>query len=246
MTNEEESIESKGPSWTLIGAGLVVGVVVAMGAVLSVQGIREDDPAKATSTSSGPVPSSSSTEPGSSTSTCQLPGHETSGTLHEAPKAAWTLLNGFAVPTVKAAGPGKVERDGFRFCYAQTREGSLVAAANFIGVSGDAKLAEKVTDKLIAPGPGREIARRSAAGSSGAGAEDMKIQIAGFRMISYSDQESTVDVLMRGSNGQYVAQQLEMRWAEGDWRLALADDGSPRAEPRSVPDAAGFIAWSGA
>ena len=246
MSSEEEAVgETTGPSWSLIGAALVVGVVVAMGVVLSIQGLRGEDDAEEPPTSA--ATSQSSASPSTTTaSVCGLPGRETAGTVNRAPTAEWALVDGFAVPSVKSAGPGKVEGDGFRFCYAQTREGALTAAANFVGVSGDPELAKKVTDKLIAPGPGREVARRSAAGTSGTGSDGPRVQVAGFKMVSYSAESSTVEILLRGSNGEYVVQQLPLRWTEGDWRLELADNGGPLAEPRSVPSAAGYVEWSGA
>ena len=67
-------------------------------------------------------------------------------------------------------------------------------------------------------------------------------------MKNYTDEEATVDVLMQvvsGGGSAHAYQQFDLRWADGDWRLITADDGGPRSDPQPVPDAAGFIPWSG-
>lgn len=250
MSNEEESNESKGPSWTLIGAGLVVGVVVAMGAVLSVQGIR-DDGGETTSTAS------SSTAPPATTrsttgSVCGLKGHETSGGLAKPPEATWSLLDGFAVPSTKTSGPGKVEEDGFRFCYARTRAGAVLAAANFVGVGGGdiADRERKILQHLIAPGPGRKVQEQAKSSDDTSGQSDSAteggIQISGVRLNGYNGQQANLEILMRADNGTYVSQQFEMHWAEGDWKVALSDSGVLLSEPQPVDGTAGFLPWSGA
>lgn len=253
MSNEEQSSESRGPSWTLIGAALVVGVVVAMGAILSVQGLRDDDGGGMTSTASS---STSSTAPVKSAtdSICGLKGHETSGGLAKPPEATWSLLDGFAVPSTKRAGPGEVEDDGFRFCYARTRDGAVLAAANFVGVGGGdaADREKKILQHLIAPGPGRKV-QEQAAGSSDKATSGQSstaasggIQISGVRLNGYNDQQANLEILMRADNGAYVSQQFEMHWAEGDWKVALSDNGMLLSNPQPVDGTAGFLPWSGA
>ena len=57
MSSEEEPDgETTGPSWTLIGAVLVVGVVVVMGVILSIQGLRGEDDAEGTADLSAGLP----------------------------------------------------------------------------------------------------------------------------------------------------------------------------------------------
>lgn len=243
MSDDSNSSDEKSLSWTLIGAILVVGLIVAMGVVLSINGLRGDEGAQTT-----PSPtSSSSSAAADSGSVCGLPGHESSGTLTKAPDATWSLIDGFAVPSTKDSGPGKVEADGFRYCYARTPEGVVLAAANFMGVGSIPELHSKIAEKLIAPGPGQEAARDSApASSSGSSSSEMRVQIAGFQLNSYTDDEANLALLIRGANGNYISQQFDMEWAKGDWRVALADDGTAKSEPRPVPDATGFVPWSGA
>lgn len=253
MSSEEEPVgETSGPSWTLIGAVLVVGVVVAMGVILSIQGLRSDDdrPVASSPSSSSQAPTTGSTE-----SVCGLRGHEKSGRLTKAPDATWSLIEGFAVPSSRVAGPGEVDDDGFRYCYARTPEGAALSAANFIGVGskGGPERESKILEHLVAPGPGRETLEKRASSSpvaeddgTASSNPDTRIQIAGLRMSSYTDSEANLEILMRANNGSYVAQQFELRWAEGDWRVAFGDDGTALSEPRSVADATGFLPWSGA
>ena len=231
MTNDVEATEEQSSSWKLLAAALVVGVIVAMGVILSVRGFTGDDADSTTAAPSSSAPTDSS---------------ENSGSLSAAPTATWTLIADFAVPATKA-GPGEVQEDGLRYCYAHTREGVVLAAANFAGLDRDPPLTVQVADKLIAPGPGREIQRQASEETTVTTTPDpLRLQIAGVRIINYSGSESTVDLLMRGNDGKYVAQQFEMVWTEGDWRLAISDDGQLKSEARSVPDATGYLTWSDA
>lgn len=245
MADDSSSSEEKSLSWTLVAALLVVGLIVVVGVILSISGLRGDDGEGA----SPPTASSSSstTSTGAdSDSVCGLPGHESSGALNEAPDATWSLLDGFAVPATKA-GPGEVEEDGFRYCYAHTPEGAVLAAANFMGVASVPDLHSKVVEQLIAPGPGQKALRQSdPPSSSSSSAPEMRVQIAGLRLDTYSDDHASLTLLIRGSNGGFIAQPFDLRWAQGDWRVVVADDGTSKTEPRSVPDDAGFLAWSGA
>lgn len=237
MAHHVESTEEKSPRWKLLAAALVVGVVVAMGVILSVRGFTGDDADSTTA-----APSSAPTD--TNDSVCGLPGNENSGSLSAAPTATWTLIADFAVPATKA-GPGVVQEDGLRHCYAHTPEGVVLAAANFAGMDRDPTRTAQVADKLIAPGPGREIRRQASEETTATTTPDpLRLQIAGVQVITYSGSASTVDLLMRGTDGKYVAQQFEMVWAEGDWRLAISDDGQLKSEPRSVPDATGHLPWS--
>lgn len=245
MSNEEESNESQGPSWTLIGAALVVGVVVAMGAILSVQGLR-DDGADAKATSAASSSATSSTESGSSTSVCGLTGHETSGTVSRAPKATWRLAGAIAAPHVEGAGPGKVDADGFGWCHARTPTGAVVAAVEVLPFTATNELRIKSLEKSAAPGPGRDAAlkeQRSGAGEEVPSGES--IQIAGFRVVSYSDTEAIVDVAAE-SDGRYFSQTVSLRWVGGDWKYRLSDTGDFTSRVREVPNLSSYVEWSGA
>ena len=245
MSNEEESSESQGPSWTLIGAALVVGVVVAMGAILSVQGLRDDDAdGKATSTASSSATSLAESE--SSTSVCGLAGHETSGTVSRAPKATWRLAGAIAAPHVEGAGPGKVDADGFGWCHARTPTGAVVAAAETLPFTATNELRIKSLTRSAAPGRGRDVALREARSSN---AEEVpagdRVQIAGFTLVSYTDTEAVVDVAAE-SDGRYFSQTVDLRWVEGDWKYKLSDAGDFTSQGREIPNLSGYVEWSGA
>lgn len=238
MTDDENGRRGLGLAAMVIGAVVVLGLI--LGGIALLGGNDDPDPAP-TTTSSAPTAQSDSD------SVCGLKGHETSGTLNRAPEADWQLVNKIAVPTVEGSGPGTVEDDGFRYCYARTPEGALLFSANFLAMGSDPRFEERLVEHLLAPGPGRERAQ-TAAGQGRGDAEDSGVQVAGFRMKNYTDEEATVDVLMQvvsGGGSAYAYQQFDLRWTDGDWRLITADDGGPRSDPQPVPDAAGFIPWSG-
>lgn len=246
---EDNETKREGLSLPLLAAAMLVGAVIVLGLVLSAQALLSDGdetstPPPPTSTSTTPSPTGQSGEE----SVCGLEGHEKSGGLSTAPDASWKLVEGVAIPSVEGSGPGVVEDDGFRYCYARTREGAVLAVANFSGMAHKPSLEPKVIDKLMAPGPGRDIAKESATtpASSSSPDDSLRIQIAGVRLVTYSSSEATVDLLLRASNGKYMAQQLDVRWVEGDWRVVIADNGELTAQPRSVPDATGYLTWSGA
>lgn len=239
---EEEPNENSGPSWTLIGAALVVGIVVAMGAILSVQGLRSDDETPTTPSAS----SSAATTGSTSNSVCGLPGHETTGTLTRAPKATWRLAGSIAAPRVEGAGPGKIESDGFGWCHARTPTGAVVSAAETLPFTATNELRIKSLEKSAAPGPGRNAALKEARSSD---AEDLpageRVQIAGFNLISYSDTEAVVDVAAE-SDGRYFSQTVDLRWVDGDWKYKLSDAGDFTSRSREIPNLTGYVEWSGA
>ncbi|HFA6985288.1 TPA: hypothetical protein WMP85_002257, partial [Neisseria gonorrhoeae] len=204
MSSEEEpNGEMNGPSWTLIGAALVVGVVVAMGVILSIQGLRSDDEDRPVATSSSSSSQASPTAKGAGASVCGLPGHESAGTVTRAPKATWRLAGSIAAPHVEGAGPGKIESDGFGWCHARTPTGAVVSAAETLPFTATNELRIKSLEKSAVPGPGRTAALKEARSSD---VEDLpageRVQIAGFRLVSYSDTEAVVDVAAE-SDGRY-------------------------------------------
>ena len=231
-----------------VAAAIVVALVVILAAVLGYRAVAEpDDPDPTTApTSSAPTvtaaPTESPSAPGGE-SVCGLDAVELDGTLTAAPDTEWELVGTTAAPSVQNHGPGEVEEDGFRYCFAHTPEGALLAAANFGAMASDPALSVAAREHYVAPGPGRDAA---VSGPPATGDSGISVQIAGFRMASYANDEATVDLAIRASNGALASQVVDLVWLDGDWKVEAAADGQSAARMTQIPDLTGYILWSGA
>ena len=78
--------------------------------------------------------------------------------------------------------------------------------------------------------------------------EGAQLQIAGFSFLSYTDDETVVDLALSASTNSQAATvhtPITLRWERGDWRLVYGPDGSPFPVLEAVPSLAGYIPWSG-
>jgi hypothetical protein len=238
-TNETNPFTSR----RFILAAVVVGVVLLC-AVILVVGTMVSGQAKPTA---GPTPSSTATRTAAADadpSVCGLKGYEVKSSLGNAPKSKWELVGTIAAPTdLKGAGPGKIDTDGFRSCYAHTATGALYAAANFVALGSDSTTRAKLPS-LIAPGPGRDAAQaQSNASSDSAG---YRAQVAGYKIDSYDGNNATVDLALNYSTGQLVSLVLKLTWVEGDWKLVADDSGNLPIPPAALQNLGGYTPWSGA
>lgn len=222
-----------------IAAAIFVGVIVLAAVIALVTTLTSphDRVAQPTSTPSSPVAS------GADKSVCGLPGFETQSSLTDAPKTKWELVGTVAAPTnPKGAGPGKIENDGFRTCFAHTAEGALYAAINYVALGSDSRNADHMA-KLFVPGPGVDLALKAGTVSP----SKARLQVAGFKVNSYSATDATVDVVwaVTSSGNQLVSFPTVLRWEEGDWKIVLKDDGQPPFTPSPLQSLGGYIPWAG-
>lgn len=225
-----------------IVAAIVVGAIVLAAIVVLVTsllggGNNNADPTPAPTTSA-------STEPGSADpSVCGLEGYEESGTLDTAPNNEWELVGTVAAPVdADGAGPGVVEANGFRSCYAHTPEGALFAAVGYVAVSSDARNATRLYE-LLASGPVRDqLEATPAAGDP----SSTRLQVAGFKINSYSGDEATVDVAwtVTSQSGALVSLPTVLKWEDGDWKVVIGGNGPPFA-PSPLENLGGYVPWAG-
>jgi hypothetical protein len=175
-------------------------------------------------------------------SVCGLPGYGETGTLTAAPEATWTFVGTMAAPSSDQAGPGMTGSDGVRSCYAHTVEGALTAAANMWAMGSDARLGKLVTQQLTVEGPGRDAALARESTGSGNG---LQAQIAGFKVLSYSASDATIDVAFRLTDGQLASSAIALRWDEGDWRVLLTDEGDVPYDAVRLTSLGSYIPWAG-
>lgn len=175
-------------------------------------------------------------------SVCGLPGYDKTATLTAAPAATWTVVGTMAAPSSGAAGPGLTSNAGVRTCYAHNAEGALFAVANCWAMGSDARLAPLAIAATVAPGVGRDAAIAAQIGQSNTG---LSAQIAGFKILSYSGDNATIDTAFQLNNGQLMSFAYAVIWVDGDWKLVLTDDGQPTFRPVVLQSLGGYIPWKG-
>lgn len=238
--SEQENVDGSRKTssvWWLVSAAVIVLVLVGLGFVLlSPAGDGQADPAPAPST---PAASSSATsEPSTGQSSdCQVQGGDQS-VPRKAPKTDWDLVEGIALPKSEA-GPGRTN-GVVRSCFARTAEGALFAASTFaVSTQLDDRVA--VYQARISPGPEKEAALSDAKNAQPQDGD--RLQIAGFRVVSYTKEQAVIAVAMRRGSS-YVIATYPLVWQGGDWLV----DGNPPGgyqPPQTTADLTGYIAWRG-
>ncbi|MDR7165857.1 hypothetical protein J2X12_003911 [Pseudarthrobacter oxydans] len=231
----------------IIAAALVVALIAATIVIfLLPKGQGNTQPAPAPVESSSSASPSASAEGGSSV--CGLPSSSETA-LGSAPDTNWELVGKMATPTEPDTfGPGTTDEDGFRSCFSQTPTGALYAAANLLamGSSGDRAINQKLTGRLLLPGPGRDIAKAESQAMPATAAPSSTVQFRGFVIKSYSGSAANVDIAFQTDTGVLGHTVLPLEWVDGDWKLAIADSGRLVNDITQIRDLSGFIPWSGA
>lgn len=240
-----------GGPWTskrFVGAAVVVAVLVVLGLVLSLTNVFGGAPDQRAVP--GPVPgdplttAAASPVPAGSASVCGLAGVEMSGTVAQAPAATWSLVGTTAAPAIKAVGPGRIDADGYRSCYAHTPLGALTCAANLVAMGSVPAIEKKVIEQSALTGPGRKKALGEP--TAGGGQVGVRVQVAGFRVLRYDGSTADVDLALRTSNGALAGQVFNLAWSDGDWKFQLAASGDLPVPVAQVPDLTGYLTWGGA
>lgn len=240
MSDDNTGRNSPFTSRGFIAAAIIVGVIILAAVIVLVTSLTapHDPVAKPTSTPSSPVAS------GGNKSVCGLTGFETKSSLTAAPKNKWELVGTVAAPTdPKSTGPGLVDKNGVRTCFAHTAEGALFAAVNYIALGSDARTQPRLID-LIEPGPGRDALKTAGTDIS---QSNSRVQVAGFKVNSYSTHEAVVDLvyMVISSNNQLVSFPMVMHWVDGDWKVSVTDKGQPPLAAAPLQSLGGYFAWAG-
>jgi hypothetical protein len=236
-TDPQSPFRSRG----FVVAAIVVGAIALAAIVVLVTSLLRGGDNTADPT---PAPTSStSSEPGGAEpSVCGLEGFEESNSLTAAPNNQWELVGTMAAPVDERSGPGQTDSAGFRSCFAHTGEGALFAAVNFVATGTDATLGPRLVE-LVAPGPGRDILEQE---SSGGNVSNLRAQVAGYKVASYSGEAATIDLALYYSSGQLVSVPLKLVWVEGDWKVEMTDAGELPLAPAQLENLGGYTPWSGA
>jgi hypothetical protein len=226
---------STGRGWL---AAAVVAVIVALGVVLSVTGVfGGGDPATPPAAA---APSPTADPQGS---VCGLTDVALSGPVDQAPAdAQWVLVGTIAAPSVPGQGPGLVDDDGFRSCFAHTPTGAVVAAANLAALGSYPPVRARFNEQALAPGAGRDavLAKPAAQGAS----DGPRLELVGFQLLRYTGDQADVDLALRTSTGSLLGFTGYLTWAEGDWKVRLADDGSDLSSVSPISSLDAYVPWS--
>ncbi len=242
MSDDNTGRNSPFTSRGFIAAAIIVGVIILAAVIVLVTSLTapHDPVAKPTSTS---TPSSPVASDGNK-SVCGLKGFEMKSSLTAAPPTKWQLVGTVAAPTEpKGAGPGTIEGDGFRSCFAHTATGALYAAVNFLALGTDGTLRPRLTE-LVANGLGKDAIANS--GSTNSTSNNTRAQAAGFKIDAYDASSATVDLALNYSTGSLVSLPVKLVWEAGDWKLVLTDSGELPLKPAQLQSLGGYVPWAGA
>ncbi|MGI5347349.1 hypothetical protein ACQEU8_04050 [Streptomyces sp. CA-250714] len=245
-----------------IGFVAVIGAVVLITSDSSGPGGREDGSTaasaarKATPPAGGGATESPPSAAGGAGASCPELADKRKELPAEMPGGVtWTLFQGVALPSSKAAGPAVTERDVAR-CYAHTPLGALLATSQ-ISVRYLAADDWRQVTRTQTVGAGRQsyIAARAKAertagpetpGGEGQGEElndgQAQGQIAGFKFVTYTSSTAVIQTVWRFPDGRMQAATTTVLWRDGDWRLEYPAD---PAAPTPVDSLAGYVKWGG-
>lgn len=231
----------------IVGAVVVVALIVAA-IVLTVLNLNRDDdaatPAPDTSSSatSSAAPSPEPSGVAGGASVCGLEGEELSGTVTTAPAAEWAFVRTVAYPTSPEFGPADTGSEGYPTCFQHSPQGALFAAATALAVPADSALVQPWIDHALSEGTYRDALLSDVGGNTGS--SGVRMQLVGFRMLSYDGETARVDLAVRGSSEATTVTAsavYELIWEDGDWKI-----NSNIANPfdfATIPDTSGYIPW---
>lgn len=220
----------------------IVGVLALAAVVLAVTSPWADGGGENTPAAIGPTTIATAAVPADAASVCGLDGYEESGTLTSPPTAQWSIVGTMVAPGSATAGPGVTDAEGVRSCYAHTVEGAVTASANLWAMGSDARLGQLATEQLTVPGVGRDAAIARETGKSSNG---LSAQIAGFKVLSYTGTDATIDIAFKLSNGSLASSAQALRWSEGDWKVLVTDQGTSPYTPVVLQSLGGYVGWAG-
>ena len=231
----------------IVGADVVAALIVAA-IVLTVINLNRGndaappapDPSSSATASAAPSPEESEAAGGASV--CGLEGVELTGNVTTAPAAEWAFVRTVAYPTSPEFGPADLGPEGYPTCFQHSPEGALFAAATALAVPTDSALVQPWIDYALSTGPYRETLLAELGGSSDS--SGVRLQVVGFRVLSYDGETARVDLAVRGSSeGTTITASTvyELIWEDGDWKIN-ANSATP-FDFATIPDTSGYIPW---
>ena len=160
------------------------------------------------------------------------------------PEAQWELVGTIAAPTEpKTIGPG-IKQGKRRLCFAHSPTGALFAAVNFVAATQAANGDPAILRELTAQGAARDKSIEQAGSGSGYDSSG-GVQVAGFRVSTYTADETTIDLAFTVRDKGYARLPLSLRWERDDWKIVIATPEGPYAGFESLENLSGYVPWSG-
>ncbi|MFK0042396.1 hypothetical protein ACIQTW_21380 [Paenarthrobacter sp. NPDC090517] len=151
----------------------------------------------------------------------------------------WELNGKTAVPVDSSKfGPGK-SVDGVRTCFAHNPTGALYAAANFVSYGTEGK-PDVLFKHLAADGPARDRYLSNPPTFSPRD-DSLSMQIAAFRVVSYTDDLAVLEIGVASSNGVKLSAPYTLSWEKGDWKVVVTE-----TQPTQVDSFTNMVTWAGA
>ncbi|MFB6725185.1 hypothetical protein ACFCV3_33715 [Kribbella sp. NPDC056345] len=235
--SENERPTPFGPGF--VAAAIVIAAVITCGLIV----LLADGSSPTTNLSNPEIKAPSVTPVAtSSRSGCSLPAGDQAVPAAAPAVDGWEVSRRVVVPRSAAFGPGVVDSDGFRRCFAHSPTGAVFAAYNVLAALGDPTKATATARKLLLPGPETDELLRTTESSS---TTSEPTQLAGYRVLAASRDQVTVTLAVPVET-QYMSLTVTMVWHDHDWRLqppsSGAAIGAPFAQLRNLAD---FVKWSG-
>jgi hypothetical protein len=235
------------PRRSLVGACLLLAMVAGLGFWLMVTrppaSNPEMAPTGATATRADPTPFDGVAQAGG----CTMAGERSTVGLSEAPPGlTWSVVGGNVVPSSPQGGPGIVQGP-LSQCYSHDATGALLAAIRIEETDiTTSDWQAFVADNLV-PGPGTDAviayAREMSSTIGGANADGQgPAPVAGFKFLTYSDQEAVISIAMAAPGGGWAASTEIVEWTGGDWKLVPDPSGLLGSYPGAIPDLLGYVA----
>lgn len=224
----------------ILGLVALLGLGMLGGRALSDNG-AESEPSTGTPTPTNPSSTSAPTGAAGSDCAAATPADVGGEDLPvTAPQTTWDQFGGgsLLMPTT-AAGPF-IKDSSLRRCYARTKLGALVAAANIsMAVNSEPKTARAALEGQMTPGRMRDESLTSPGGSDPTAPRSFRLK--GARILGYTQDRAVAEVVLDLNQGQEMLLTLPVTllWTDGDWKV----DGTNTTEPAATPSLDGFVQW---
>ncbi|MFJ9423215.1 hypothetical protein [Streptomyces sp. NPDC101249] len=233
--------------WVQSALFLAFLVVMALVATVSKDGSKEvaADSARTLAGVRGPLspgdPQHVRTGPGGRPADCRTDDRDTAVPTVAPRDVRWRQSGAVMLPVSAQAGPLRTDPSMW-WCFAHTPLGAVLAAHTVpIGTSGAHW--RTVAEQQLVPGTARDrFVRRKAAAPTTDPDTSSVGRFAGFAVDAYGTGTATVRLLLTNPLGGYLSTSVGLRWRDGDWKVALQDDGSLYSAA-SQTQSNGFVMW---
>ena len=149
---------------------------------------------------------------------------------------SWDYIGAMQVPSHEDHGPGLLSEERVPSCWALSPEGAVNAALAYGALANDAELALPAAEQMLAQGKGRESALN---GLRENGAQVVRAEMQGVRLLTFGYDRARVDIAMVVddlASETVMSSVVDLRWEDGDWKIATRDSGAMMVPPSTVSD----------